>query len=74
MKITIVVCDHCGVELGTVGGQYETYTIGKKGPFDICEPCQKKPFKSDVQPHPKAVALAEVIRLALRPEPKVPTA
>lgn len=68
MRISIIICDHCGHEI--LGGSFETYRVGEGPWLDICESCQDKPFKKDRQPHPRGKAIAEAVRVVMQPEPR----
>jgi hypothetical protein len=65
MTIVVILCDRCGCDLAQALPEHrESYTVNGGPVMDICYPCAKKPFK-DVPPHPRGVAIREVIRLAL---------
>ncbi len=61
--IHIEICDHCGNPAR--GFTMESYRVGKEPTREICSVCQDKPFKSKVEPHPRAVAIQSAVRLLL---------
>lgn len=63
MIIQAIICDHCDTTIR--GGAFESYRIGGAGPtLQICEVCQRKPFKA-AKPSRRGAAISETLRLAL---------
>lgn len=61
MIIHIEICDHCGIP--SRGFTFESYRVGNQPTRQICSVCQDKPFKSKIEPHPKAVAIRSTVML-----------
>ena len=57
-SIHLTVCDHCGNP--EHGIPHERYVVQGGPELHICSTCQSKPFRR-IPPHPKMVALKELL-------------